>query len=66
MGVERKNPRLNWMISFGLVILGGTCYRIASLNRKFLNIEIKKLLQNIGSYIPEKKTTEKLVLPSER
>ncbi len=32
MGVQRKATQVNWLISFGMIILAGTLYRVRKVN----------------------------------
>lgn len=66
MGIERKNPKLNWIGSFGLIILAGTLYRVSRVQKKFLQTEVASILSKLGSNLPfqSKKPFQK-VFPSE-
>lgn len=43
MGVQRKAAQVNWLASFGLIILAGTLYRL----RKFNNAIFKTQMSDI-------------------
>ena len=43
MGIARKVPKINWLSSFGLIILAGTLYRVSKINRKIMEVQIKNL-----------------------
>ena len=36
MGVSRKFPKINWLSSFGLIIVAGTIYRFSKLNQRLM------------------------------
>jgi hypothetical protein len=48
MGIERKNPNINWFASFGLIILAGTFYRFRKINKTLMQAKIKDLMDNSG------------------
>ena len=55
MGVERKNPKLNWIGSFGLIILAGSLYRLKGVNSKIMKTEISEIMKKMGESIIGKK-----------
>jgi hypothetical protein len=48
MGIERKNPNINWLASFGLIILAGTFYRFRKINKKLMQAKIQDLMNEAG------------------
>ena len=38
MGIARKVPKINWLSSFGLIIVAGTLYRVSKINRKIMEV----------------------------
>lgn len=41
MGVQRKPAQINWMASFGIIILAGTVYRFRKINQVLFKSQIK-------------------------
>lgn len=44
MAVERKNSNVNFIGSFLVIITAGTIYRLSSLNRKVMQVQMTKIL----------------------
>lgn len=38
MGIARKVPKINWLSSFGLILVAGTLYRVSKINRKIMEV----------------------------
>ncbi len=68
MGVQRKPIQVNWLASFGMIILAGTLYRVRKVNTVLFRAQMKDIMQKLGlrlynpqkpsilnSYIPFKK-----------
>jgi hypothetical protein len=64
MGIERKNPNINWLASFGLIILAGTFYRFRKVNKKLMQAKIQDLMDGAGMNVYSKKKPN-LYIPSE-
>lgn len=41
MGVQRKSAQINWLGSFGMIILAGTFYRARKVNQMLFKKEMK-------------------------
>lgn len=48
MGVQRKSVQVNWLASFGLIILAGTFYRVRKVNNKIFKTKMNDLMQKLG------------------
>ena len=48
MGVQRKPMEVNWLASFGLVILAGTLYRVRKVNGVLFKAQMKDIMHNLG------------------
>lgn len=48
MGVQRQPAQVNWLASFGLIILAGTFYRLRKVNQVLLKSQVKEIMEKIG------------------
>ena len=48
MGVQRKPAQVNWLASFGLIILAGTLYRVRKVNSILFKTQIKEITHKLG------------------
>jgi hypothetical protein len=64
MGIERKNPNINWLASFGLIILAGTFYRFRKINKKLMQAKIQDLMNQAGMSVFSKNKPN-IYIPSE-
>ena len=44
MGVQRKTAQVNWIASFGLIILAGTLYRLRKINNVIFKAQISEIM----------------------
>ena len=56
MGVQRKPMEVNWLASFGMIILAGTLYRVRNVNAVLFKAQMKDIMQKLGLrlYNPQK------------
>lgn len=40
MGVQRKSAQVNWLASFGLIIVAGTFYRFRKINNVIFKAKV--------------------------
>ena len=67
MGIPRKIPKLNWLTSFGLIIVAGTFYRLSSLNRRLMRTQLNDIWESMGNQISIFRGMERnKLLPSEQ
>lgn len=48
MGVQRKPAQVNWLASFGLIILAGTLYRVRKVNSVLFKTQMKDIMHRLG------------------
>ncbi len=48
MGVQRKPIEVNWLTSFGMIILAGTLYRVRKVNGVLFKAQMKDIMQKLG------------------
>jgi hypothetical protein len=48
MGVQRKPVQINWLASFGLVVLAGCFYRISKMNHTIFKAQLQDISSRIG------------------
>ena len=48
MGVQRKPMQVNWLASFGLIILAGTLYRVRKVNSFLFKAQMKEVMAKLG------------------
>jgi hypothetical protein len=44
MGVQRKTAQINWIASFGLIILAGTLYRLRKFNNAIFKTQMTEIM----------------------
>jgi hypothetical protein len=48
MGVQRKPIEVNWLASFGMIVLAGTLYRVRKVNGVLFKAQMKDIMQKLG------------------
>ena len=48
MGVERQTAKMNWISSFGMIVLAGTLFRINKLKANVSKTQVKDMLVKYG------------------
>jgi hypothetical protein len=68
MGVQRKPMEVNWLGSFGMIILAGTLYRVRNVNAVLFKAQMKDIMQKLGLrvYNPQKPSILNEQIPLKR
>lgn len=48
MGVQRKAAQVNWIASFGLIILAGTLFRLRKFNNAIFKTKMTDIMEKMG------------------
>lgn len=48
MGVQRKAAQVNWIASFGLIILAGTFFRLRKFNNAIFKTKMTDIMEKMG------------------
>jgi hypothetical protein len=48
MGVERQTAKLNWLTSFGMIVMAGTLYRVRKVTKHMSSSRVKDLMIKYG------------------